>query len=69
MNDTILSGESYIQASLIPALNNRLANKDIDKDKIDSLTTREIKEFHNILFYKNRKQRRKEIQTANLFVI
>ena len=42
MNDTILSGESYIQASLIPALNNRLANRDIDKDKIDSLTTREM---------------------------
>jgi len=27
---------------LIPALNNRLANRDIDKDKIDSLTTREL---------------------------
>ena len=66
---SVLSGENYIQASLIPALNNRLANRDIDKDKIDSLTTREMEEFHNILFYKNRKQRRKEIQTANLFVI
>ncbi len=39
---SVLSGESYIQASLIPALNNRLANRDIDKDKIDSLTTREM---------------------------
>lgn len=39
---TVLSGENYIQASLIPALNNRLANRDIDKDKIDSLTTREL---------------------------
>lgn len=38
----VLSGENYIQASLIPALNNRLANRDIDKDKIDSLTTREL---------------------------
>ena len=39
---SVLSGENYIQASLIPALNNRLANRDIDKDKIDSLTTREL---------------------------
>lgn len=38
----VLSGENYIQASLIPALNNRLANRDIDKDKIDSLTSREM---------------------------
>ena len=39
---SVLSGESYIQASLIPALNNRLANRDIDKDKIDLLTNREL---------------------------
>ena len=39
---SVLSGVNYIQASLIPALNNRLANRDIDKDKIDSLTTREL---------------------------
>lgn len=38
----VLSGENYIQASLIPALNNRLANRDIDRDKIDSLTSREL---------------------------
>ena len=38
----VQSGENYIQASLIPALNNRLANRDIDKDKIDSLTSREL---------------------------
>ena len=38
----VLSGENYIQASLIPALNNRLANRDIDKDKIESLTGREL---------------------------
>ncbi len=40
--NAILAGENYIQASLIPALNNRLANRDIDKDKIDSLTGREL---------------------------
>ena len=39
---SVLSGENYIQASLIPALNNRLANRDIDKDKIDCLTSREL---------------------------
>jgi len=38
----ILDGESYIQASLIPALNNYLFKKDLDKDKIDSLTKREL---------------------------
>lgn len=40
--ETIVSGESYIQPSLIPALNNYLIRKDTDKDKIDSLTKREI---------------------------
>lgn len=39
---SVISGENYIQASLIPALNNRLVNRDIDKDKIDSLTSREM---------------------------
>lgn len=38
----IMSGESYIQPSLIPALNARLVNRDVDKDKIDSLTRREL---------------------------
>lgn len=39
---SVITGDSYIQASLIPALNNRLANRDIDKDKIDALTNREL---------------------------
>ncbi len=39
---TVISGENYIQASLIPALNNRLANRDVDKDKLESLTSREL---------------------------
>lgn len=37
----IIDGESYIQPSLIPALNSRLVNRDSDKAKIDSLTNRE----------------------------
>ncbi len=40
--DTILAGDSYIQPSLLPALNSRLINRDTDKDKLKSLTRREI---------------------------
>lgn len=36
------SGETYIQPSLIPALNTRLVARDVDKDKLDSLTRREL---------------------------
>lgn len=39
---TIMDGGSYIQPSLIPALNSRLINRDMDKEKLDSLTKREI---------------------------
>ena len=38
----ILSGEKYIQPSMIPMLNNKLAKRDIDKDKLNSLTSREM---------------------------
>lgn len=39
---TVKDGENYIQPSLIPALNNQLVNRDTDKDKITSLTNREL---------------------------
>lgn len=39
---SILDGENYIQPSLIPALNSRLVNRDIDKEKIEALTKREL---------------------------
>lgn len=39
---TVLEGESYIQSRLIPALNSRLIARDVDKEKIDSLTKREL---------------------------
>ena len=39
---SILDGESYIQPNLIPALNSYLIHKDTDKDKIGSLTKREL---------------------------
>ncbi len=39
--EVVLSGESYIQPSLIPALNKRLLMKDKDNDKVETLTKRE----------------------------
>ena len=38
----IYNGENYIQPSLIPVLNSRLVNRNSDKEKIDSLTKREL---------------------------
>ncbi len=38
----VIDGENYIQPSLIPALNNQLVNRDIEKDKINLLTNREL---------------------------
>lgn len=40
--NAVLEGENYIQPSLIPALNNQLVNRDIEKDKINLLTSREL---------------------------
>lgn len=40
--NAVMNGESYIQPSLIPALNARLIKRDTDKEKIDSLTKREL---------------------------
>ena len=38
----LMNGENYIQPSLIPALNSRLITRDTDKEKIKSLTKREM---------------------------
>ena len=38
----VRDGENYIQPKLIPAMNNQLINRDADKDKIASLTNREL---------------------------
>lgn len=40
--NSVIQGENYIQPSLIPSLNNRLVTRDVDKEKIDSLTKREL---------------------------
>lgn len=40
--NAVMRDENYIQPSLIPALNNRLVARDVDKEKIESLTKREL---------------------------
>lgn len=40
--NAVKDGENYIQPSLIPVLNNQLVNRNTDKDKISSLTNREL---------------------------
>ena len=40
--NAIVNNDSYIQANLIPALNSRLINRDIDKEKLETLTKREL---------------------------
>lgn len=39
---SIVNNETYIQPSLIPSLNSRLINRDIDKEKLSLLTKREV---------------------------
>ncbi len=39
---TIVNGSSYIQPKLVPYLNAKLVERDIDKEKIKSMTKREI---------------------------
>ena len=39
---TVYNGENYIQPELIPMLNSRMINRDSDKEKIKTLTKREI---------------------------
>lgn len=40
--NAVINGENYIQPKLIPSLNKRLVSRDNDKDKINSLTSREL---------------------------
>jgi DNA-binding NarL/FixJ family response regulator len=39
---TVYDGERFIEPSLIPLLNSKLITKDIDKEKIKSLSVREL---------------------------
>lgn len=40
--NAIINNDSYIQPSLIPSLNSRLINRDIDKERLEMLTKREL---------------------------
>lgn len=40
--NAVMNDENYIQPNLIPALNSRLVYRDIDKEKIEALTKREL---------------------------
>lgn len=40
--EAVMSGESYIQPDLIPALNSRLVSRSDSQEKIDALTRREL---------------------------
>ena len=45
---SVNNGENYIQPELIPLLNSTMIHKDIDKEKIDSLTKREVEVLKSI---------------------
>ena len=38
----VLNNETYIQPSLLPILDKKIVNKNVDKEKIESLTKREL---------------------------
>ncbi|MBO5057415.1 MAG: response regulator transcription factor [Lachnospiraceae bacterium] len=40
--ESIINNDTYIQPSLIPSLNSRLINRDVDKEKLKTLTKREV---------------------------
>lgn len=39
---SVIDGENYIQPTLIPLLNSKMIERDVDKTKIDQLTKREL---------------------------
>ena len=45
---SVNNGENYIQPELIPLLNSTMIHKDIDKEKIHSLTKREVEVLKSI---------------------
>ncbi len=46
----VISGESYIQPSMIPLLNHKMVERDIDKTKIEQLTKRELEVLRQLSF-------------------
>lgn len=44
----VINGESYIQPTLIPLLNSKMIKRDVEKEKIDLLTKRELEVLKSI---------------------
>ena len=66
----VMNGESYIQSSLIPTLNSRLVTRDVDKEKIDSLTKRELEvliQVANGMFNKEISERTVKNHISSIF--
>ena len=58
----IAEGENYIQPSLIPALNNKMIEKNEDELKIDSLTKREVQVLKELAVGKFNRDIAKEME-------
>lgn len=46
--DIIMEGDSYIQPNLIPSLNSRLIKRDVEKERLEQLTKRELEILEQI---------------------
>lgn len=53
---SVYEGHTYIQPGLIPAFNSRLVSRDIDKDKIEQLTKRELEVLRQVARGKSNKE-------------
>ena len=60
----IADGENYIQPSLIPALNNKMIEKNEDELKIDSLTKREVQVLKELAVGKFNRDIAKEMEIS-----
>ncbi len=60
----IAEGENYIQPSLIPALNNKMIEKNEDELKIDSLTKREVQVLKELAVGKFNRDIAKEMEIS-----
>ena len=60
----IAEGENYIQPSLIPALNNKMIEKNEDELKLDSLTKREVQVLKELAVGKFNRDIAKEMEIS-----
>lgn len=61
---TIVDGETYIQPSLIPALNSKMIEKNEDEIKLDSLTKRELQVLKELAVGKFNRDIAKEMEIS-----